>query len=75
MSDSEEIEEIIGENNNKERNSNVQNNSTISSGMDVSNIEGCETRQDEQQYLQNLLAQRNICVYSVTKCNQKLLGI
>lgn len=48
FSDSEEIEEIIGENNNKERNSNVQNNSTISSGMDVSNIEGCETRQDEQ---------------------------
>ena len=48
-STSEKTEESEYEDNIKKHSSNTQNNdSTISTGIDVSNIEGCETRQDEQ---------------------------
>ncbi|XP_067207873.1 uncharacterized protein [Linepithema humile] len=65
-SDSEKIEKSEQEDDIKKHFSNTQNNdSTISTGMDVSNIEGCETRQDEQTVIPTKFAgtKKYMCVF------------
>lgn len=64
--DSEETKKSENEDNTKEHFSNTQNNdSTTSTGMDVSNIEGYDTRQDEQTAIptKRYGTKKYMCVY------------